>query len=164
MDIQSLVQYKKSKRRERAARMAMATEEPAALHHNHGSHTAGGGNDTGSILDDLDSAEEDTDLLKLKPPRSPRPKKIKETLTEPLYEEDIAEGFSFCSFKSFEDLDKMAKWSSQHNGKFPDPYSKLKLDEEKKIKKKKKKKDKNRDRDSILSQIDPNTNKVKHPG
>ena len=56
----------------------------------------------------------------------------------------------------------MAKWSSQHNGKFPDPYSKLKLDEEKKIKKKKKKKDKNRDRDSILSQLDPNvTNKVR---
>ena len=55
----------------------------------------------------------------------------------------------------------MAKWSSQHNGKFPDPYSKLKLDEEKLKKKKKKKKDKNRDRDSILSQIDPNTNKVK---
>ena len=55
----------------------------------------------------------------------------------------------------------MAKWSSQHNGKFPDPYSKLKLDEEKLKKKKKKKKDKNRDRDSILSQIDPNTNKVR---
>ena len=61
----------------------------------------------------------------------------------------------FCLFQ------KMAKWSSQHNGKFPDPYSKLKLDEEKLKKKKKKKKDKNRDRDSILSQIDPNTNKVK---
>ena len=56
---------------------------------------------------------------------------------------------------------KMAKWSSQHNGKFPDPYSKLVLDEEKLKKKKKKKKDKNRDRDSILSQIDPNTNKVR---
>ena len=55
----------------------------------------------------------------------------------------------------------MAKWSSQHNGKYPDPYSKLKLDEEKKVKKKKKKKDKDRDRDSILSQIDPNTNKVR---
>ena len=47
----------------------------------------------------------------------------------------------------------MAKWSSQHNGKYPDPYSKLKLDEEKKVKKKKKKKDKNRD--SILSLLDP---------
>ena len=55
-------------------------------------------------------------------------------------------------------LQKMAKWSSQHNGKFPDPYSKIKLDEEKKVKKKKKKKDK--DRESILNQIDPNTNKV----
>ena len=56
----------------------------------------------------------------------------------------------------------MAKWSSQHNGKFPDPYSKLKLDEEKKVKKKKKKKDKSRDVDSILSQLDPNvTNKVR---
>lgn len=57
------------------------------------------------ILDDLDSAEEDTDLLKLKPPRPPRPKKVKELLTEPLYEEDIIEGFSFCSFKTYEDLD-----------------------------------------------------------
>ena len=47
----------------------------------------------------------------------------------------------------------MAKWSSQHNGKYPDPYSKLKLDEEKKVKKKKKKKDKNRE--SILSLLDP---------
>lgn len=61
------------------------------------------------ILDDLDSAEEeDTDLLKLKPPRPPRPKKIKETLKEPLYEEDIIEGFSFCSFKTYEDLDVRA--------------------------------------------------------
>ena len=57
---------------------------------------------------------------------------------------------------------KMAKWSSQHNGKFPDPYAKLVLDEEKVKKKKKKKKDKNRDRDSILSQLDPNlVNKVR---
>ena len=35
----------------------------------------------------------------------------------------------------------MTAWSSQHNGKFPDPYSKLKLDHEK-IKEKKKKKNK----------------------
>ena len=87
MDLQSLVQYKKSKRRERAARMA---EEPV------------------SLLDDLDSAEEDTDLLKLKPQRPPRPKKIKpieERLEVPLYEEDIIEGFSFCSFMTYEDLD-----------------------------------------------------------
>ena len=87
MDLQSLVQYKKSKRRERAARMA---EEPV------------------SLLDDLDSAEEDTDLLKLKPQRPPRPKKVKdieERLKDPLYEEDIVEGFSFCSFVTYEDLD-----------------------------------------------------------
>ena len=91
MDLQSLVQYKKSKRRERAARMA---EEPV------------------SLLDDLDSAEEDTDLLKLKPQRPPRPKKVKkeieeieERLQDPLYEEDIVEGFSFCSFVTYEDLD-----------------------------------------------------------
>lgn len=86
MDIQSLVQYKKSKRRERAARMATEAEPVG-------------------ILDDLDSAEEDTDLLKLKPPRPPRPKKVKEMLKEPLYEEDIVEGFSFCSFNTFEDLE-----------------------------------------------------------
>ena len=88
MELQSLVQYKNKKRRERAARMAEeAMEDPVG------------------ILDDLDSAEEDTDLLKLKPPRPPRPKKVKELLTEPLYEEDIIEGFSFCSFKTYEDLD-----------------------------------------------------------
>ena len=63
------------------------------------------------ILDDLDSAEEDTDLLKLKPPRPPRPKKVKELLTEPLYEEDIIEGFSFCSFKVYEDLDVSLQYS-----------------------------------------------------
>ena len=93
MDIQSLVQYKKSKRRERAARMA---EEPV------------------SLLDDLDSAEEDTDLLKLKPQRPPRPKKVQERLKDPLYEEDIVEGFSFCSFMSYEDLD-VGFFSSRHD-------------------------------------------------
>ena len=65
------------------------------------------------ILDDLDSAEEDTDLLKLKPPRPPRPKKVKELLTEPLYEEDIIEGFSFCSFKTYEDLDVSLQYSDK---------------------------------------------------
>ena len=88
MDIQSLVQYKKIKRCERAARMATeAIAEPAGL------------------LDDLDSAEDDTDILKLKPPRPPRPKKVKEILADPLYEEDIVEGFSFCSFNTYEDLE-----------------------------------------------------------
>ena len=92
MEFQSLVQYKKFKRRERAARMATeAIAEPAGL------------------LDDLDSAEDDTDLLKLKPPRPPRPKKVKEVVVEklvdPLYEEDIVEGFSFCSFNTYEDLE-----------------------------------------------------------
>ena len=69
--------------------------------------------------------------------------------------------FSFYSLP----LQKMAKWSSQHNGKYPDPYSKLKFNDEKK-KEKKKKKNKNRDRDhnrenKILSQIDSNANKVR---
>merc|ERR1712076_256552 len=105
-----------------------------------------------------------------KPQRPPRPKKVKkeieeieERLQDPLYEEDIVEGFSFCSFVTYEDLEKMAKWSSQHNGKYPDPYSKLKFNDEKK-KEKKKKKNKNRDREhnrenKILSQIDSNANK-----
>ena len=94
MELQTLVQYKNKKRRERAARMAEeAMEDPVG------------------ILDDLDSAEEDTDLLKLKPPRPPRPKKVKELLTEPLYEEDIIEGFSFCSFKTYEDLDVSLQYS-----------------------------------------------------
>ena len=80
----------------------MATEaiaEPAGLLDGHG----------------LDSEiEDDTDLLKLKPPRPPRPKKVKVKeediqepvrLTDPLYEEEIIEGFSFCSFDTYEDLE-----------------------------------------------------------
>jgi hypothetical protein len=90
MNLQSLVQYKKSKRRERAARMAEEAGLQAV---------------TAVVLNDLDSAEEDTDLLKLKPPRPPRPKKVRETLKEPLYEEEIIEGFSVCSFKTYEDLE-----------------------------------------------------------
>ncbi len=44
----------------------------------------------------------------------------------------------------------MTTWSAQHNGKFPDPYSKLKLDHEKnKEKKKKKKKDKHNPMDEM---------------
>ena len=54
----------------------------------------------------------------------------KETVSEPLYEEDIIDGFSICSFKDYNDLEKMAKWSELHNGKFPDPYARLKLEEE----------------------------------
>lgn len=60
-------------------------------------------NDEG--LDDSHSGDEDhPDLIKLKPPRPPR-KKVKETLKEPLYEEDIIEGFSFAAFKTYEDLE-----------------------------------------------------------
>ena len=52
----------------------------------------------------------------------------------------------------------MAKWSSQHNGKYPDPYAKLKFDNEKKKEKKKKKQ--KREKENVLAQIDPNANKV----
>lgn len=44
----------------------------------------------------------------------------------------------------------MTAWSAEHHGKFPDPYSKLKLSHEKnkdKMKKKKKHKERDRDRD-----------------
>jgi hypothetical protein len=43
----------------------------------------------------------------------------------------------------------MTAWSAEHHGKFPDPYSKLKLSHEKnkdKMKKKKKHKDRDRER------------------
>ena len=56
-------------------------------------------------IDEMDSGEEDhPGLIKLKPPRPPR-KKVKETLKEPLYEEDIIEGFSFAAFSTYEDLE-----------------------------------------------------------
>jgi hypothetical protein len=46
-------------------------------------------------------------MIKVKPPRPPR-KKVKETLKEALYEEDIIEGFSFVGFKTYEDLEVSA--------------------------------------------------------
>ena len=65
----------------------------------------------------------------------------------------------------------MTAWSGQHNGKFPDPYSKLKLDHEKnKEKKKKKKKDKHNPDEKgqlsenfVLKQLDPNVKTVRYP-
>jgi len=51
--------------------------------------------------------EENEDMIKVKPPRPPR-KKVKETLKEALYEEDIIEGFSFVGFKTYEDLEVSA--------------------------------------------------------
>ncbi|XP_040578746.1 uncharacterized protein [Lepeophtheirus salmonis] len=63
---------------------------------------------------------------------------------EALYAEDIVEGFSFLSFDSYDDLQKVAKWSGLHNGKLPDPYSVLTFEkEENKSKKKKKKREQN---------------------
>ena len=43
-------------------------------------------------------------MIKVKPPRPPR-KKVRETLKEALYEEDIIEGCSFVSYKTYEDLE-----------------------------------------------------------
>ena len=55
------------------------------------------------------------------------------------------------NFSSLLFLQRMAQWSSQHSGKFPDPYAKLKLDHEKnKEKKKKKKKEKKKQREKEL--------------
>ncbi len=54
---------------------------------------------------DLDSTEEnDVDLKPLRPPRKHKVKEIEAPLKEPLYEEDIVEGFSFAAFKTYEDL------------------------------------------------------------
>ena len=72
-------------------------------------------------------------------------------------------------FSLFSLFQRMAKWSDMHNGKFPDPYAKIKLEkEEKKEKKKKKKKQLLRERNSQQQQqqqqqqqIDSNGNKVK---
>ena len=57
-----------------------------------------------SPIEEIESGEDDQGLIKLKPPRPPR-KKVKETLKEPLYEEDIIEGFSFAAFKTYDDLE-----------------------------------------------------------
>ena len=48
--------------------------------------------------------EDQEGLIKLKPPRPPR-KKVRETLKDPLYEEDIIEGFSFAAFENYDDLE-----------------------------------------------------------
>jgi hypothetical protein len=56
----------------------------------------------------------------------------------------------------------MTIWSSQHNGKFPDPYSKLKLDHEKnKEKKKKKKKDKQQASEDKADKLKQSDAKIK---
>ena len=49
----------------------------------------------------------------------------------------------------------MAKWSEQHNGKFPDPYAKLKFKDEEKRKKDKKKKKKKLQLNNSDSGIQP---------
>ena len=56
-------------------------------------------------------------------------------------------------------LQKMAKWSGLHNGKFPDPYTNIKFEKEEKKEKKKKKKKLLRDQRD--QQIDTNGNKVR---
>lgn len=57
-----------------------------------------------------DDDDENDDVIKVKPPRPPR-KKVKEVLKEPLYEEDIIEGFSFVGFKTYEDLEVLQNFS-----------------------------------------------------
>ena len=54
----------------------------------------------------------------------------------------------------------MAKWSSLHNGKFPDPYEKLKFDPEPPKKKKKKKLRDRNTQQQQQQQVDANGNKV----
>ena len=49
----------------------------------------------------LDSGEDDEPLNKVRPPR-PIPKKKRSK--DPLYEEDIVDGFAIISFKSYDDL------------------------------------------------------------
>jgi len=56
-------------------------------------------------------------MIKVKPPRPPR-KKVRETLKEALYEEDIIEGFSFVSFKTYEDLEVMAAPALSRTGEW----------------------------------------------
>jgi hypothetical protein len=58
----------------------------------------------------LSDDEENEDMIKVKPPRPPR-KKVRETLKEALYEEDIIEGFSFVSYKTYEDLEVSHKYT-----------------------------------------------------
>ena len=53
-------------------------------------------------------------------------------------------GFSPPSF-----LQRMAKWSESHNGKYPDPYAKLPDLEEREKKEKKKKKKKKKEREKL---------------
>ena len=56
----------------------------------------------------------------------------------------------------------MAKWSESHNGKFPDPYAKLKIEDDSKKDKKKKKKKLKLMQQQQQSQIDANGNKVRN--
>jgi len=63
-----------------------------------------------------------------------------ERLKEPLFEEVIIDGFSFCSFDNYNVLEDVCKWSAQNVGKHPDPWYKLKFrPKEKPVKVKKEK-------------------------
>lgn len=72
----------------------------------------------------LDDSTEETDLKPLKPPKSASKKstkmelvvpivpvnidgveEVQNTVAEPLYEEDLIDGFSFAAFKTYEDLE-----------------------------------------------------------
>ncbi len=52
-------------------------------------------------------------------------------------------------------LQKMAKWSEAHNGKFPDPYAKLKLDDEDKERRREKKKKKKKKEKKAAALMQP---------
>ncbi|KAF4527973.1 hypothetical protein B566_EDAN014965 [Ephemera danica] len=84
--------HQRNRRRERAQRMQAQRESKAA---------------SGQIAGD---SGEDESPVREKPPRPPnRRKKLK----EPLYEEDIIDGFAILAFKSYEDLENAVKKHSE---------------------------------------------------
>ena len=68
---------------------------------------------------------------------------------------------NFANFFPFPLSQRMAKWSEQHNGKYPDPHAKLTFKEEERKEKKKKKKKKKKDKRPLQPITGANGSKVR---
>jgi len=95
------------------------------------------------------------------PPEPPEDKGPK--LEKAIYEEEIVDGFNFCSFETYPEVEECAKWIRDY-GKYPDPWYKLKFKPkepkpEKKPKEKKEKKEKVKKEPKMKASIGSATDK-----
>merc|ERR1719447_875636 len=95
------------------------------------------------------------------PPEPPEDKGPR--LEKAIYEEEIVDGFNFCSFETYPEVEECAKWIREY-GKYPDPWYKLKFKPkepkpEKKPKEKKEKKEKVKKEPKVKASMGSTTDK-----